>query len=117
MRIVHIYKDYAPVLGGIENHVRMLAEAQAARGHDVAVLVCARGWRGRRDTSNGVTLIRARRLATVASMPLSVDLPVALARLPADIVHMHSPFPLGDVAGVLLARCGAKIMTYHLDPN
>ena len=35
MRILHIYKDYHPVRGGIENHVRVLAEAQAAAGHDV----------------------------------------------------------------------------------
>ena len=34
MRILHIYKDYAPVLGGIENHIRILAEAQAASAED-----------------------------------------------------------------------------------
>ena len=34
MNILHIYKDYYPVLGGIENHVRVLAEAGVARGHD-----------------------------------------------------------------------------------
>ena len=26
-KILHLYKDYYPVLGGIENHVRALAEA------------------------------------------------------------------------------------------
>lgn len=31
MRILHVYKSYFPVLGGIENHVRILAEAQVAR--------------------------------------------------------------------------------------
>ena len=39
MNILHIYKDYYPVLGGIENHVRVLAEAGVARGHEVTVLV------------------------------------------------------------------------------
>jgi len=39
MHILHIYKDYPPILGGIENHVRLLAEAQAGRGHSVTVLV------------------------------------------------------------------------------
>jgi rhamnosyl/mannosyltransferase len=115
MRIVHIYKDYSPVLGGIENHVRMLAEAQAARGHRVTVLVCTAGWRSHRETCNGVTLVRASRLATIASMPLSVGLPVALAGMESDILHMHSPFPLGEVAGFLLARAGARVITYHSD--
>ena len=31
MKILHVYKDYHPIRGGIENHIRTLAEAQAAR--------------------------------------------------------------------------------------
>jgi hypothetical protein len=38
MNILHIYKDYHPVLGGIENHIKVLAEAQAAAGHPVVGL-------------------------------------------------------------------------------
>ena len=70
LRVVHVYKDYAPVLGGMENHVRVLAEAQAASGHDVNVLVCARGRRTAVTEENGVTVIRAGRLCTLASMPI-----------------------------------------------
>ena len=36
MRILHIYKDYPPILGGIENHVQLLAQGQAAAGHAFA---------------------------------------------------------------------------------
>src|SRR6478735_7391130 len=39
MHILQIYKDYFPVLGGIENHVRDLSGALTARGHRVTVLV------------------------------------------------------------------------------
>lgn len=39
LNILHLYKDYYPVLGGMENHIKWLAEAQAAAGHQVAVLV------------------------------------------------------------------------------
>ena len=39
LKILHIYKDYPPILGGIENHVQLLAQGQAAAGHDVTVLV------------------------------------------------------------------------------
>ena len=39
MNILHIYKDYPPILGGIENHVQLLAQGQAAAGHAVTVLV------------------------------------------------------------------------------
>jgi rhamnosyl/mannosyltransferase len=37
MNILHIYKDYYPVLGGIENHIA--ATSGVARGHNVTVLV------------------------------------------------------------------------------
>nr|MBI2905161.1 glycosyltransferase [Chloroflexota bacterium] len=40
MKILHVYKDYYPVIGGIENHLRALAEGLARRGHEVTVLVC-----------------------------------------------------------------------------
>ncbi|MBI3764738.1 MAG: hypothetical protein HY260_23095 [Chloroflexi bacterium] len=72
MNILHIYKDYTPVLGGIENHIRALAEAQAAAGHIVSVLVTAQGSESSVGTLNGVTVRRAGRLATVASTPLSL---------------------------------------------
>ena len=54
MRVLHVYKDYAPVIGGIENHVRALAEGQAAAGHDVTVLVSAPGQRGSASMEGGV---------------------------------------------------------------
>ena len=39
MRILHIYKDYYPVVGGMENHIQMLAEGAVKRGLEVTVLV------------------------------------------------------------------------------
>ncbi len=39
LRILHLYKNYAPIIGGIENHIKMLAEGEAARGLQTTVLV------------------------------------------------------------------------------
>ena len=65
MKILHIYKDYFPVLGGIENHVKLLAEGQAAAGHDVTALVANPTAATTTSTiENGVRVIRAGRLAT-----------------------------------------------------
>lgn len=115
MKIIHLYKDYFPVLGGIENHIRTLAEAQAAAGHAVTVLVCARTYRTTEDQLNGVRVIRAARLATVASMPLSLVQPWLLARAEADIIHIHSPYPLGEAANWLWGQARATVITYHSD--
>jgi glycosyltransferase involved in cell wall biosynthesis len=115
MRIVHLYKEYSPVLGGIENHVRWLAEHQAARGHDVSVLVCGSRWRGEVLHMNRVRVIRAGRLFTAASMPISVTYPRLVRRLRADIAHLHLPFPLGALSNWLVGRSRATVITYHCD--
>ncbi len=115
MKIIHLYKDYFPVLGGIENHIRMLAEAQAAAGHAVTVLACARARRTMEEQLNGVRVVKAARLATVASMPLSLAQPWLLARAEADIVHVHSPYPLGEAANWLWGQGRATVITYHSD--
>lgn len=116
MHILHIYKDYHPVFGGIENHLRWLAEAQADRGHDVTVLVTnPAGLKTSVREEHGVRVIRAARIATVASTPLSLSLPLRLARLHPDIVHLHFPYPLGEVSQWLLRRGRAAVMTYHSD--
>ena len=115
MHIVHVYKDYHPVRGGIENHIKILAEAQVAAGHRVTVLVCDPGWRTTRMELAGVEIIKAARLATLASMPISLSQPAALARLRADVAHVHSPYPLGEAANWLLRPTRATVITHHSD--
>lgn len=115
MRVLHIYKDYYPVVGGIENHVRLLAEAQVRRGHEVTVLVTDPGLRTVRAGVNGVRIVRAGRLATVASAPLSVALPLELRRLRPEVAHLHMPYPVGEVAQRLLGRARCTVATYHSD--
>lgn len=115
MNILHVYKDYYPVIGGIENHVKVLAEMQAQAGHNVIVLVTARGPRTIVEDIGGVRVIKAGRLATVASAPLSLSLPIILARLRPDITHLHFPYPLGEAAQALLGRSRRTVITYHSD--
>jgi glycosyltransferase involved in cell wall biosynthesis len=124
VKILHIYKDYPPILGGIENHVQLLAQGQAARGHDVTVLVTnpaqsTHGFPAGLQTivapENGVTVIRAGRLATVASTPLSVALPWQLLHLRPDVVHLHYPYPVGEVCQWLLRRGQVTVLSYHAD--
>ncbi len=93
----------------------MLAEAQVAAGHQVTVLVCARDPRTHEEWINGVHVIKAGRLATAASMPLSWRQPLTLTRLRPDVAHVHSPYPLGEAANWLLGRARATVITYHSD--
>ena len=66
-------------------------------------------------TENGVTVIRAGRLATVASTPLSLALPWQLVRQRPDVVHLHYPYPVGEVCQWLLRRGRVTVLSYHAD--
>ncbi|KPL24121.1 MAG: glycosyl transferase family 1 [Anaerolineae bacterium SM23_84] len=115
MRILHIYKDYYPIVGGMENHIKMLSEALVQRGHQVTVLVTHPTSRTHIEEINGVYVIKAGRLATVASAPLSLALPIILRRQRPDIAHLHFPYPIGEVSQLLFGRASRTIITYHSD--
>ncbi len=115
MHILHLYKNYWPIVGGIENHVRLLAEEQAKAGHRVTVLVVNTAPRTEVEEMNGVQVIKAARVATVASTPISAMLPLWLRRLRPDVAHLHFPYPLGEVAQLFLGRAKATVLTYHSD--
>jgi glycosyltransferase involved in cell wall biosynthesis len=115
MHILHVYKDYYPVLGGIENYIRLVAEAHVQRGHTVTVLVTNSAIRSSTATMSGVHVTKAGRLATIASTPLSLSLFSALRHLQPDVTHLHAPYPLGEVAQWLLGSKRPYVFTYHAD--
>jgi glycosyltransferase involved in cell wall biosynthesis len=116
MKVCHLGKHYPPAVGGIENHVRTLARAQAERGADVRV-VCINHRSGPTlvEKDGAVTVVSCRRTATVAKLDLCPGLLAELNALDADILHVHVPNPLMILAA-LLARPRQKIVvTYHSD--
>lgn len=114
MRILHVYKAYPPVIGGMENHVRTLAEAQVRAGHEVTVLVAGRGRSSEREVRQGVSVIRAARLAELSSAPISLSLVLELGRLAPDVTHLHSPYPIGEAAWLAFGR-RPMVLTYQSD--
>lgn len=115
MKVLHIYKDYYPVLGGIENHLRLLAEGLAKRGLEVTVLVTSLTRETTTMEMNGVWVVKAGRLATLASTPLSPSLPLIVRHLKPDIAHLHLPYPWGELAHLWLGRAKRTVITYHSD--
>lgn len=114
MHILHIYKDYYPTLGGIENSLRSLAEGLVERGYEVSVLVVNTRPRTEEDSLKGVRVIRAARLGEFASTPLSIQLFSRVRRLRPDLIHLHFPFPPGEVAHLFFGT-GRLVLTYHSD--
>jgi len=77
------------------------------------VVSAVRGAGGISDV-DGVRVVRARTLGTVLSQPLAPGLPGLVRREAGDVVHLHHPNPLGDVA-VLSDRARPLVVTQHSD--
>ena len=73
LKILLVYKDYFPVLGGIEHHVQLLAEGLRERDVDARVLVTNTDERTIEETINGVPVTKTGRLTNISSAPISLD--------------------------------------------
>jgi len=116
MKVLYVYKDYYPVLGGIENHIRLLCQGLKAHP-DVAptVLVTSRTGKTVVEEIDGVRVIKAARLATISSAPISLSLFAWIRRLEADVTHLHFPYPVGELAYLWAGRSRRMVITYHSD--
>jgi glycosyltransferase involved in cell wall biosynthesis len=116
MRILQIYKDYYPVLGGIENHMRELSEGLVRRGHDVTVLVTSQtGQTLIEHPLPGLTVIKAARRFHAASTPLSPAMLQIARGLHVDVAHLQFPYPPGDLVYRALPGRPPLIVTYQSD--
>ena len=113
--VVHIYKDFPPVRGGIESHIATLARLLAARGVQTGVLCARRPGTTRDERWHGVRVQRCWTPATLASTPLPPALPWTLRHSGADLVHLHYPWPPGEVAWWLGGRARPLVVTVHCE--
>jgi rhamnosyl/mannosyltransferase len=117
MRILYLYKDYYPVLGGIENHIRQLAEGLRMCGVETQVLVTNTANHTAQETIDGVPVLKTARQLNISSAPVSLPFFPAVRRLEkdVDIAHLHMPYPPGELAQLLCGRSPRLVATYHSD--
>lgn len=116
VRVLQVNKLYYPVTGGIERVVQQLAEGLSA-DTDTKVLVCRQRGKTVIENVNGVEVTRASSLGTISSLPLSFSFLRRFRKMSKDrdIVHIHMPFPLGDLACLLSGYRGKVILWWHSD--
>lgn len=114
--MLQLNKMYFPEIGGVEQVVQALAEGLRDQV-DMKVLVCNTKPRTERGEVNGVDVVRAASFARVYSMPLSARFfaEVRRASVDVDVLQLHVPFPLGDVAALLFRRRAKLIVWWHSD--
>ncbi len=117
MKILHLSKYYHPYRGGIEKVIKELSEAAVARGHEVTV-VCAHEKNERvEENVNGVRVIRLPLLFTLFSQPVTPSIFKELKREieKCDIVNVHTPNPLFEVALLGIPIKKPVVITYHCE--
>jgi glycosyltransferase involved in cell wall biosynthesis len=91
MRVTQVAPRYLPQTGGVETHVRELAERLVDRGHEVTVVSADAGGDGaRRERRAGVRVVRVRGLAPGGAFHLAPGVYRAVRDRPADVVHAHN---------------------------
>lgn len=132
LRVCHLGKFYPPAPGGIECHVRTLAQAQARLGAKVRV-ICVNHqstgggdstWKGLGATPTAeerdgpVRVTRVGKVATLARFDICPELVRVLRRLVSDpphVVHLHAPNPTMLLAYSLACPSLPLVVTHHSD--
>ncbi len=118
MKILQINKLYYPWIGGVETVVKQLAEGiNNVDGFVMDVLVCNNAFKTIHERINGVFITRASSAGIFFSMPVSISFIAWLKKLwkGYDILHIHLPFPLVEIAIWLIRPKNRLIVTYHSD--
>jgi len=119
MRLTLVNKYYPPHIGGIEFHVRDLAEALVAAGNQVRVIVCNNQHCYAEEVIGGVEVVRLPRRTEIASTPIAHNFGRVLAyeARTADLLHFHFPYPWGEAQWVLqsASKTTPYVVTYHSD--
>ena len=118
MKILQVNKLYSPWVGGVEKIVQQVSEGLSGKKEfEVEVFCCSQKGARKTEEVNGVKVYRAASLGVFWGMPLSFDFFRLFKKLSkeADVIDLHHPFPLGDLA-LFLFRPKAKIIVhYHSD--
>ena len=114
-RVLHVYKDVHPeVPGGVERHVTALTAG--VRGYESAVLIARRGVRPTRDrVVAGNREVAVWQAGRALSTPLTTGYFRWVRRLRPDVVHLHMPNPVAELAALTLPAHVPLVVTYHAD--
>lgn len=115
-KILQVNKSYYPTIGGIEMTVQQIAEGLNEQT-EMRVLVCSENKRLVTEVINGVKITRIPSIFKWGNLPIPLGLNRALRDLSKeqDVIHLHMPFPFGDLACLLSGYKGKIVLWWHSD--
>lgn len=116
MRILQVNKFYYPITGGIEKTVQQISEG-LSKEHSVKVLVCQPKGKGKFERINGVPVYKTGSFGTYFSVPISLSFLFKFRELSknSNIIQLHMPFPMSDIACLLSNYKGKVVIWWHSD--
>lgn len=114
MEVLQISKLYPPVIGGVENHLYLLANELKHRV-ETKVLVANTRLETEIEKEKNLEIVRVASLGRLFSLPLAFSFPLWFKRMNCDILHFHLPFPLAVISYLLMRPRGKVVVTYHSD--
>lgn len=115
MHVLHVGKYYSPYRGGIETVVEQLCRGLVKRGIKVTALVSNDSAATVDEVLDGVRVLRLGRSVALNSQPLNARLVPMLRRLQFDVLHFHTPNPIGALAVLAARRTEPIVVTHHSD--
>lgn len=116
IRVLHVYKSYYPLIGGVANHIKVLCSEMAKdKDINIEILVANQGINSVNEIYEGIRVIRAGRAFEFASTPISPSLYYWMKKLNPDILHLHFPYPVGEFSALLSNSNKKIVLTYHSD--
>jgi len=116
MNVMQVCRMYYPMLGGIERIVQDIAEG-LCQETNMSVLTCQVKGAGSEEEINGVKVYRCSSMGTFCSLPVSPAFLMQFRKKSRmqDIIHIHMPFPLADLACLLSSYKGKVVLWWHSD--
>lgn len=113
LRILQVYHDCYPKRGGIEDHVLTLCRSLPSTVVST-ILTGADSPSTREESIEGIRTIRVGSWGRYYT-PLCPSMPGYFRRVPSDIIHIHMPCPMGEMAFLVARPAVPLILSYHND--
>jgi len=114
IKVLHVYKSYFPVIGGITSHLKVLClELAKDKNIDVQILVTNQNRNTVKEMDQHVRVIKVGKIFEFASTPISLSMPYWMKRLNPDLIHLHFPYPIGELSALFVNSNRKIVLTYH----
>ncbi|MGC6367634.1 MAG: glycosyltransferase [Candidatus Marinamargulisbacteria bacterium] len=114
MKIIEINKLYHPWVGGVETHVKDIAEG-ISDTFKVNVICCNSKNETCVEHINNVLVTKYKSFGRFFSLPISFAFLKGFANHPGNILHFHLPNPLAVISYILNPPKGKIVVTWHSD--